>query len=77
MNDLVSQFKDLFGYYEPIQNVASVIEDNVNMTETTVYSYSIDWASVAHFAIVVIIFFFVCKCISGIIFGMSKGVSIR
>ena len=39
MNDLIQQFKDLFGAYAPIENIASTIDDG--LTVTTTYAYKL------------------------------------
>lgn len=76
MNTLVDMFKDLFGSYEPIENVASVITDADGVTTTT-YAYSIDFASVCHFLLVAILFYTVCRVIGSIITNMTRSVTLR
>lgn len=66
---LIEWFKSLFGSYTPIQNIVSEVDGVVT------YSYSIDFAAVTHFILVIILFWCVCKTISCIILNMAKGVS--
>lgn len=66
---IISIFKSLFGSYQPIQNVVSDVDGVIT------YSYSVDFAEITHFILVIILFYTVCKCISCIILNMAKGVS--
>ena len=77
MTDMIQFFRELFGEYQPIQNVSSFQEDLANMVETTTYSYSIDFSAIAHYILVIILFWCVCKCVSVFICNLSKGVSLR
>lgn len=70
--DLITYFKTLFGSYQPIQNVVYTDADGI-----VTYSYSIDWGILAHYVLVIILFWSVCKCISVIILNMAKGVNVR
>ena len=72
---MIEYFKTLFGEYQPIQNVASVIDDGTNTVTT--YSYSIDWSAICHYVLVIILFYTVCRVIGSIITGMSRSVTIR
>lgn len=73
--DLITMFKTLFGTYTPIQNIASVIQDGENTVTT--YSYSIDWSAITHFALIVILFWTVCKVCGSVITNMSRSVTMR
>ena len=72
---MIDLFKQLFGEYVPIQEIASTIDDGTNVTTT--YAYSIDFASVCHFILVIILFYTVCKVIGSIITNMSRSVTLR
>lgn len=67
---LIDLFNQLFGQYQPIQEIAST--DGVNIT----YQYCIDWGIIANYALVIILFFTVCKCISLIFVNMSRGIKL-
>lgn len=73
--DLIEMFKTLFGTYAPIQNVASVIQEGENTVTT--YAYSIDWSAITHFALIVILFWTVCKVCGTVITNMSRSVTLR
>lgn len=72
---MIDLFNDLFGQYTPIQNIASTISDGVNTTTT--YQYNIDFGIICHYALIVILFFTVCKVIGSIITNLTRSVSIR
>ena len=65
---MVSMFRQLFGTYEPIQNLVS--GDPLDPT-TCVYSYSIDWAYVFNCIVVVVLFYSLCRLI-GILLGGGR-----
>ena len=69
--DLIALFKSLFGAYSPIQNVVSEVDGVVT------YSYSIDWSIITHYAMILIIFWAICKCITLFILNLSKGVALK
>ena len=69
---IIALFKSLFGSYQPIQNVISTDADGI-----VTYSYSIDWAIICHYALVVILFWCVCKCIATLLLNVSKGVAVK
>lgn len=75
MTDLIQQFRDLFGSYAPIQNVASTIDDGTNITTT--YVYSIDFSAITHYILLIILFYTVCRVCGSIITNMSRSVTIR
>lgn len=75
MNDLIQMFRDLFGSYAPIENIASTIDDGT--TVTTTYAYSIDFSAICHYILVIILFYTVCKVIGSIITNMARSVTIR
>lgn len=72
---MIELFKELFGTYEPIQNVASIIDDGTNTVTT--YAYSIDWSAICHYAMIIILFYTVCRVCGSIITNMARSVTIR
>lgn len=75
MSDLIQMFKDLFGAYAPIENIASTIDDG--NTVTTTYAYSIDFGAITHYILLIILFYTVCRVIGSIITNMGRSVTIR
>lgn len=72
MNTIIDLFKSLFGEYAPIQNVICTDADGI-----VTYSYSIDWAIICHYILVIILFGCICKCVSSLILNVGKGVTLR
>lgn len=72
---MIELFKELFGTYEPIQNVASIIDDGTNTVTT--YAYSIDWSAICHYVMIIILFYTVCRVCGSIITNMARSVTIR
>ena len=69
---IIDYFRALFGSYTPIQNVVTTDADGI-----VTYSYSIDWSIIAHYVLVIILFWCVCKCICSLILNIGKGVAVR